>query len=207
MWIKICGITTPDAIEAALAAGVDAVGFVFAPSPRRLTPVEAARLARPARGRVRCIAVTRHPSQSLLDEVLAELDPDVWQSDLEDMQALRTPQSLARLPVLRASRVVPEPLPARVLYEGETSGTGLACDWTGAQAIARRTQLVLAGGLNPLNVAAAIAAVRPFGVDVSSGVEERPGLKSPQKILEFAESARAGFAEQSATRRAEKERQ
>ncbi|HUN76205.1 MAG TPA: phosphoribosylanthranilate isomerase [Steroidobacteraceae bacterium] len=190
MWIKICGMTTPEAIEAALAARVDAVGFVFAASPRQLTPREAARLAKPARGRVRCVAVTRHPAQVLLDEIIAELAPDVWQSDLEDFNALHAPSSLERLPVLRADAAEPRRLPPRALFEGATSGAGVACDWTAARAVARRTQIVLAGGLTALNVAAAIDAVRPFGVDVSSGVEERAGVKSAQRILQFAEAVR-----------------
>jgi phosphoribosylanthranilate isomerase len=192
-WIKICGMTTPEAIEAALAARVDAVGFVFSPSPRQLTPAAAARLAKIARGRVRCVAVTRHPSQELLDEILAELAPDIWQSDLEDAETLRRPDSLAVLPVLRVGRAEPQPLPARVLYEGPTSGAGVTCDWTAAQAVARRTELVLAGGLSSVTVAAAIEAVRPFGIDVSSGVEERPGSKSAEKILQFADAARRAF--------------
>ncbi|HTX23282.1 MAG TPA: phosphoribosylanthranilate isomerase [Steroidobacteraceae bacterium] len=190
MWVKICGITTREAIDAALAARVDAIGFVFSPSPRRLSPAEAARLAKPARGRLRCVAVTRHPSQRLLDDIVAELGPDVWQSDLEDVHALHAPGSLALLPVLRAGRAEPQPLPARLLYEGPASGAGVACDWAAARTVARRTELVLAGGLSASTVAAAIEAVRPFGVDVSSGVEERPGLKSPEKILQFVEAAR-----------------
>lgn len=193
MWIKICGMTTPEAIEAAVAARVDAIGFVFSPSPRRLTPVDAARLASPARGRIPCIAVTQHPSQQWLDEILTTFKPDVWQSDVQDVASLRAPGSLAVLPVLRAGREVPDPLPARVLYEGPRSGTGVACDWSGARALARRCELVLAGGLTVATVGAAIEAVEPFGVDVSSGVEEKPGLKSPAKIARFADAARAAF--------------
>jgi len=199
MWIKICGMTTPEAIEAAVAAQVDAIGFVCAPSARQLTPRAAARLAKPVRGRLTCVAVTRHPSQALLDEILSELSPDLWQSDIEDLAALRTPASLAVLPVLRAGGALPQRLPARVLYEGATSGAGLECDWTAAQAVARRTQLVLAGGLSALSVGAAIEAVRPFGVDVSSGVEERPGVKSAPKILQFAEAARGALGREKAT--------
>jgi phosphoribosylanthranilate isomerase len=190
MWIKICGMTTPEAIEAAVAARVDAVGFVLSASPRQMHPQQAARLAKPVRGRLPCVAVTRHPSQALLDEILSELAPDMWQSDFEDLKALRTPHSLAVLPVLRSGGTEPQPLPPRLLYEGATSGVGVACDWTAARAVARRTQLVLAGGLTALTVGAAIEAVRPFGVDVSSGVEERPGVKSAQKIMQFAEAAR-----------------
>ncbi len=200
MWVKICGMTTPEAVEAALAARVDAVGFVFSPSPRRLSPADAVRLARPARGRAACIAVTQHPSQELLDEIVATFKPDVWQSDAEDLAALRAPQGLPVLPVLRAGQATPERLPARVLYEGARSGTGVACDWTGAIAMARRTELVLAGGLSAETVAAAIETVEPFGVDVSSGVEERSGIKSPKKILQFAEAARAAFRARSGAR-------
>ncbi|HEY8510286.1 MAG TPA: phosphoribosylanthranilate isomerase [Steroidobacteraceae bacterium] len=194
MWIKICGMTTPEAVDAAINAGVDAIGFVFAESPRRLTPSAARELAAPARGRVRCIAVTQHPSQKEIDEVLEVFRPDCLQTDAEDFLTLRLPRELERMPVLRAGRAEPQPLPVRLLYEGPVSGTGLACDWSSAREIARRAQIVLAGGLNAENVAAAISEVRPFGVDVSSGVEERRGVKSPAKIAAFVESARAGFS-------------
>jgi len=194
MWIKICGMTTPEAVVAALEAGVDAVGFVFTASPRRLTPAAAAELARPARGRVRCIAVTRHPDAGLIAEILASFRPDVLQSDLEDLARLALPAQLERLPVLRAGAALPQVLPARALYEGAASGSGVTCDWSEARRLARRIELVLAGGLSAANVGEAIESVRPFGVDVSSGVEARPGLKSPQKIEQFATAARAAFA-------------
>src|SRR4029077_5712071 len=77
MWIKICGMTTPEAVAACLKAQVDAIGFVFAPSPRRLSPQRAHQLAAPARGRVRCVAVTRHPTQADLQEILAVFAPDI----------------------------------------------------------------------------------------------------------------------------------
>jgi phosphoribosylanthranilate isomerase len=193
MWIKICGMTTAEAVEAALAAGVDAIGFVFSRSARQLTAVEADRLARPARGRLPLIAVTQHPSQQLLNEILSQFKPDVWQSDASDLAALRVPAGLSVLPVLRAGSAVPDALPARLLYEGPRSGTGTACDWTSAASIARRADLVLAGGLDAANVAGAVETVRPFGVDVSSGVESSPGMKSPEKIVQFAQVARAAF--------------
>src|SRR5215469_3750917 len=101
MWIKICGMTTPEAIAAALEARVDAVGFVFADSPRQLTLEDAVTLAAPARGRVRCVAVTRHPSQRHLDDILAVFQPDVLQSDAEDLRALCLPKQLELLPVFR----------------------------------------------------------------------------------------------------------
>lgn len=200
MWIKICGMTTPEAIAAALAARVDAIGFVFADSPRQLTLADAAALAAPARGLIRCVAVTRHPSQRYLDDILEAFLPDVLQTDAEDLAVLQLPQQLELLPVFRdwdaaqsAPRVQPGLLPARLLFEGPTSGSGIPCDWTTAQRLARRTQLVLAGGLDADNVATAIAAVHPFGVDVSSGVEERPGVKNPAEVTRFAAAAREAF--------------
>jgi phosphoribosylanthranilate isomerase len=194
MWIKICGMTTPDAIAAALDAGVDAIGFVFAASPRRLTPEAAAQLARPARGRVRCVAVTRHPPQLELDETLRVFRPDVLQTDEIDLAELRLPAGLELLPVVRGGEGTRASLPARLLFEGAESGSGTPGDWSAAQRMARHTELVLAGGLDSGNVADAMTAVRPFGVDVSSGVEARPGVKSPLRIIEFVAAARAAAA-------------
>lgn len=195
MWIKVCGLTTEDAVAAALAAGVDAVGFVFASSVRRVAPDEAARLAAPARGRVACVAVTRHPDPALVAEILDVFAPDVLQTDVDDVAALDLAGRCAVLPVLRSGTVAPAPLPARLLYEGPVSGSGQVADWTAARALARRAELVLAGGLNPGNVGAAIRAVQPFGVDVSSGVESAPGGKSATLIHEFVRAARAAGLE------------
>jgi phosphoribosylanthranilate isomerase len=194
MWIKICGMTSEQAVETCLEQRADAIGFVFAPSVRRLEPLRAAQLAAPARGRVRCVAVTLHPSQALIDQILREFAPDVLQSDLEDLAPLRLPQTLELLPVLRVDTAPPRQLPPRVLFEGARSGTGEATDWSAAGALSVRTQLILAGGLRVDNVAAAIAAVRPFGVDVSSGVEAAPGQKSPHRIVQFIQAARAASA-------------
>jgi phosphoribosylanthranilate isomerase len=191
MWIKICGMTTPQAVAAAVAARVDAIGFVFALSVRHVSSQRAHELAAPARGRARCVAVTRHPSQADLDEILTVFQPDVLQTDVADLQTLRLPAALEVLPVMRAGDAAPRKLPQRILFEGPVSGTGIAADWQAAQALARRTQLVLAGGLRRGNVAAAIAAVRPFGVDVSSGVEARPGVKSSLAIVQFVAAVRA----------------
>jgi phosphoribosylanthranilate isomerase len=191
MWIKVCGMTTAAAVSAALAAGADAIGFVFAESPRRLTPQAAAALAAPVRGRLCCVAVTCHPTQAVLDEIVSTFAPDLLQSDAADFAALRLPAALARLPVLRAGEAAPAALPRRMLFEGPASGTGALSDWDAARSLARRTELVLAGGLNAGNVAAALAAVEPYGVDVSSGVEKEPGVKSPAEISKFVAAVRA----------------
>jgi phosphoribosylanthranilate isomerase len=191
MWIKICGLTTPAAATAAVELKVDAAGFVFAASPRRLSLRQALELARPLRGRTPRVAVMLHPTQAQLDEILEEFDPDVLQSDAADLQALCLPATLQLLPVVREPVTAAASLPARLLFEGAASGSGRTGDWGAARALAQRTELVLAGGLHSGNVAAAIAAVRPFGVDVSSGVEERPGVKSPAAMEDFVRAARA----------------
>jgi phosphoribosylanthranilate isomerase len=198
MWIKVCGMTSEQAVETALHERADAIGFVFAPSVRQLEPARAAQLAVPARGRILCVAVTLHPSQAAIDQILREFSPDILQTDLSDIAQLRLPAQLTVLPVVRAGNslagTVPGMLPPRILFEGPRSGTGMATDLRQAIPLARRTQLILAGGLTPHNVGAAIAAVRPFGVDVSSGVEAAPGQKDPRRIVEFIQAARAAFA-------------
>jgi phosphoribosylanthranilate isomerase len=188
-------MTSSEAVQAALEAGADAIGFVFAPSVRRVEPAAAARLAQPARGRARCVAVMLHPEQEQLDGILRVFAPDVLQTDLADFGRLQLPAGLARLPVLRARGIPGVELPPRLLFEGARSGSGTISDWQQAAALARGCELVLAGGLDARNVGAAIAGVRPFGVDVSSGVEASPGVKSPEKIAEFVRAARAASSE------------
>lgn len=191
MWVKVCGLTTPDAVAAAVDAGVNAVGFVFAESKRKVTAQRAAELARDVPSSIVRVAVMLHPSQAQLDEVWSQFRPDVLQTDLDDLASLQVPTGLQVTPVIRAGRELPTPLPLRLLFEGPVSGTGETTDWSAAAKVAARTQLILAGGLKPENVADAIAAARPFGVDVSSGVEARPGVKDPAKIIEFVRIARA----------------
>lgn len=197
LWIKICGLTTREAVDAAVAARVNAVGFVFAPSRRRVTAQRAVELAREVPATIMRVAVMLHPEQALLDEVWNVFRPDILQSDVEDFARLQVPPELQALPVMRAGSTAPLPLPPRVLFEGAVSGAGTVADWAHAARVARQTQVVLAGGLTPLNVAAAIATVDPFGVDVSSGVEREPGIKDPEKIRAFVAAARAAAQERS----------
>jgi phosphoribosylanthranilate isomerase len=195
MFIKICGITSADAVSAAATAQVDAIGFVFAPSPRQVTPGQAAQLAALAPPGMLRIAVAQHPLQMKVDEICRVLKPDYFQTDVEDLRELRIPAHIKVLPVLRFGRKTPSPLPRRIVFEGPTSGIGELADWGRAAELARQTELILAGGLNAENVAEAIQVVRPFGVDVSSGVELDHGVKDPGKIHEFVRAARAAAAQ------------
>jgi len=189
--IKICGLSRPEDVAAAVRAGADAVGFVFhAGSPRNVTPAAAGALVRGVPVGVLKVAVTLHPAQSLVDAVLHEFRPDVWQTDAADFASLVLPGDVTPWPVLRAGAAIPEALPRRLLFEGAKSGTGEVADWAQAAALAHRAELILGGGLTPDNVAAAVHAVRPWGVDVSSGVESAPGVKDPHKITRFVLAAR-----------------
>jgi len=197
-FVKICGMTDTRAVAAALDAGADAIGFVFAPSVRQVTPRQAVELARPARGRALCVAVTLHPSSELLEVVFEIFRPDVLQTDRNDFARIELPPGVAGWPVLRGAPPDGEENAVspgqRLLFEGPRSGTGRVADWDAARALAARSELILAGGLGPANVAQAIAGVNPFGVDVSSGVEDAPGRKSPALIEEFVSRARGAFA-------------
>lgn len=191
LWIKICGLTTEEAVAAAIEAGADAVGFVFAPSKRQVDAQRAAQLARVVPAGILRVAVMLHPAQSLIDEVWRVFRPDVLQTDAEDLDHLALPEGLDVIPVMRDGGALQSSLPPRLLFEGGVSGIGAAADWNTAAQLAARTQLILAGGLTPANVAAAVAKVRPFGVDVSSGVERQPGVKDTSMIQEFVRAARA----------------
>jgi len=192
LWIKICGLRTADAVEAAAAAGANAVGFVFhEASPRNLALDAARELQRAVPRGIERVAVFLHPSQALVDAVLESVAPDWLQADADDLATLRLPAAQRLLPVLRSGRRMPEALPARCLLESARSGMGERADWSAAARLARATQLVLAGGLHPANVAKAVRDVRPFGVDVSSGVERERGVKDAALIGEFIRAARA----------------
>ena len=190
--VKICGLRKADDVKAAVSAGADAVGFVFAESVRRVSPGEARKLTQYLPKRVRRVAVMRHPSQAEWQDVLDTFSPDVLQTDIDDFESLDVPDSVERWPVIREGwEGIESSLPGVFLYEGVRSGAGQTVDWQRAAEIAKRGRMILAGGLGVDNIATAIRTVRPHGVDVSSGVESRPGRKDPGLIQLFIRAARA----------------
>jgi phosphoribosylanthranilate isomerase len=191
MFVKICGLTNHAGVDAAVVAGADAVGFVFADSPRRVSPDKAARLCENLPGDLVRVAVMRHPSAAEWQAVRERFAPDWLQTDAEDLRALDLPVHCQPLPVYRSGQMTPAKCPARILFEGTRSGSGEVADWREAASIATDTQLILAGGLDAANVAGAIHTVAPWGVDVSSGVEREPAEKDPEKIRLFIARARA----------------
>jgi phosphoribosylanthranilate isomerase len=195
--IKICGLTEPAAVAAAIDAGADALGFVFAPSPRQVSPRQAGMLCRDLPEEMLRVAVMLHPHPDDWKQVRDEFWPDWLQTDAEDFANLDLPPDCKPMPVFRdqmlRSKTLPDTWPPQLVFEGARSGIGQTADWSVAAAIAARTRLLLAGGLNPANVGEAVRQVRPWGVDVSSGVESAPGKKDPGLIEQFISQARAAL--------------
>lgn len=190
--VKICGLRDAGAVEAAVAAGADALGFVFAESVRRISPGEAAALAEGVPREILRVAVMRHPAADLWREVAAVFRPDVLQTDAADFANLSVPAGIVSWPVIRETEDAGDAeLPETYVYEGAASGRGLQVDWERAARLARRGRMILAGGLDCGNVREAIGTVAPFGLDVSSGVESAPGVKDPRLIEAFVRAVRA----------------
>lgn len=185
-FVKICGINDEETGLAAATAGADAVGFVFADSPRQVSPRRAIAISGELPPGILRVAVFRRPDATEIEAVLEEFTPDVVQADAASLTAL---EGFPALPVFRdGEQAVPDG--GRFLYEGPVSGVGQVVDLARAAGVARLGEMVLAGGLRPDNVGRVIATVRPFGVDVSSGVEMAPGIKDPSLIRSFVAAAR-----------------
>ncbi|MEE4185963.1 MAG: phosphoribosylanthranilate isomerase [Gammaproteobacteria bacterium] len=195
MFVKICGLTSAEAVAAAVAAGADALGFVFAESARRLSPERARELTQRLPAHIVRVAVMLRPTAEEWEHVHSVFAPDWLQTEAADFERLTVPAEVGRLPVYRDRQSVDytseaHAWPEHILFEGARSGVGFRPNWTHAAQIARQTCLMLAGGLSPENVREAIIQVHPWGVDVSSGVESSPGHKDPVKIAAFVRAAR-----------------
>jgi phosphoribosylanthranilate isomerase len=192
VFVKICGLRDALCVAAAVDAGADAVGFVFADSVRRASPEEANIASREIPEHVQRVAVMRHPTNDQWQSVLEEFAPDVLQTDAEDFAGLEVPDNIVRWPVIREGCTTKLVAHADVfVYEGKNSGVGETVDWSRAADMAELGRMILAGGLAANNVALAIRAARPWGVDVSSGVESSPGQKDIGLIRQFVSAARA----------------
>lgn len=191
--IKICGMTDIAAVEAAVEAGADAVGFVFAESVRRVSMRHAVEMAEYVPLDTKRIAVMLHPTADEWREVKDVFQPDVLQTDLADFEYLDVPDRIVKWPVLREGAMPDgDVLPELFVYEGRASGSGATVDWQLAAQLAKRGKMILAGGLDVDNVQEAVRQVAPFGVDVSSGVESSPGRKDASKIQAFIDAVRTG---------------
>lgn len=199
--VKICGLTNPDDALAAVAAGADALGFMFYErSPRRVTPVQAAAIIRALPPLVAKVGVFVNPSAEFVRETIVVSGIDTLQFHGEEPAAFCGQFGLKAIKAFRMSDAAA--LPGLLAYAteawlldsfvpGQLGGTGERFNWD--LAIAAKTHgrpIVLAGGLTPDNVAEAVQRVRPFGVDVASGVESAPGQKDPAKVRAFIAAAK-----------------
>lgn len=186
-WIKICGITSKPDAEAAIRAGVSAIGLVMAPSPRRVTLEKALGIAAMARGRVEVVGVFKDAKAVESAHAIVGFDRVQFHGD-----------ALLEIPVSVLRAIHPDALDRGVANEGEATlidgseGKGVTFDWRRVRS--RPGCFVIAGGLTPENVGEAVTAARPFGVDVSSGVESALGRKDPDKMARFVLAVRRADA-------------
>jgi phosphoribosylanthranilate isomerase len=212
--VKICGLKTPDALDAALDAGADLVGFVFfEPSPRHIARYETAReLGERVQGRAGKVALTVDADDLTFEQIVESLKPDMLQlHGKESLQRILTLKRKFGLPVMKAIPVETrsdleairtyERVADRLLFDARApreatrpGGLGTPFDWTLLKDLDPGIQFMLSGGLDAGNVAEALAITRAPGVDVSSGVERAPGEKDPEKIRAFIEAAREAQA-------------
>lgn len=207
---KICGLSTPEGVHAAAEGKAGFIGFMFFPkSPRNVAPEAAARLAAPVRGRgVKIVAVTVDPSDSEVDAIVAALSPELIQLHGHETPARvrevadRSGRGIIKvLSVSEASDVAAasayDGLVEHLMFDAKApkdaerpGGLGAPFDWTLLAGRRFQRPWFLAGGLNPWNVAEAVAATGAPLVDVSSGVERGPGLKDPALITAFLDAVR-----------------
>jgi phosphoribosylanthranilate isomerase len=213
--VKICGLSTPETLDAALKAGADWVGFVHYPKSPRHVDLDLGRdLSAQARGRARRVVLLVDADDEAIAEAVEALDPDLLQ-----LHGHETPERIAAIrkafgrPVVKALGIAEaadlagldayEHAADHLLLDAKPprnanalpGGNGLSFDWRLLVGLDPSLSFMLSGGLNPDNVAEAIRLTGSRAVDVSSGVETRPGLKDPAKIEAFVRAARAAFAD------------
>ena len=201
-WIKICGITREADAERAVEHGANALGFVFWPqSPRYVTPDRAANIRRRLPPELLTVGVFVNQSIDDVTRVAREAGVSTIQLHGDETPAYAAELGNAIWRALSVGHGDEElaswPTDVTILLDTcdpvRRGGTGMTIDWDEAAIVARQRRVVLAGGLTPDNVEEAIERVRPAGVDVSSGVEQSPGVKDVSKMMRFIERARAGF--------------
>lgn len=195
--VKICGITRPEDALAAANAGADAIGLVFyAQSPRAVTIAQAQAILAVLPPFVTSVGLFVNAEAAAVQEVLAAVPLDLLQFHGDE-----SPDYCSRFarPWLKAVRMKPgldlagevarfsaaQGIVVDAWHEQLFGGTGLAFDWSRLSLPGQRTRIILAGGLHPDNVGEAVRQVRPWAVDVSSGVESAPGIKARDRIVQF----------------------
>jgi phosphoribosylanthranilate isomerase len=208
--VKICGLSTPETLDVALAAGADMVGFVFfPPSPRHIGLDVARELGKQAKGRAVKVALSVDADDALLANSIDALQPQILQlHGRETVARIRDIKQKFGLPVMKAIAVEAKAdlaaLPGyaavcdRILFDAKApkdatrpGGLGDVFDWHLLEGLDLKLPFMVSGGLNADNVAEALRVTRAGGVDISSGVESAPGVKDPEMIRTFIRAARA----------------
>ncbi len=198
MFVKICGITNERDALLAVAMGADAVGFVFAPSPRQIAPNVARDIARRLPGEILTIGVFRDEAPKRILEIVNSIG--IRGVQLHGHESPAEAKWLSqRVPFVIQAFAAGDRMLERVdeyevdalMIDSAVPGSGRTFDWSLAEAIPDDRPFILAGGLTPENVADAIGSLMPWGVDVSSGVESSPGNKDALKVMRFINAARA----------------
>ena len=202
LFVKICGVTSEADALLCVSLGADAVGFIFAPSARQVSVQLAGDIAKRLPPEILTVGVFR-------DEAPQRVVEKVQRSGLGGAQlhghesSQETAWVRARLPLVIKAFPAGDRTIGRfaefgadyLLIDGANPGSGEVFDWRLAEGVADPNRLIVSGGLEPLNVAQAVAHLRPYGVDVSTGVESAPGRKDPLKVRDFIVNARAAAKE------------
>lgn len=210
MDIKICGLSTPETVTAALTGGATHVGFIFFPkSPRNVSPDQAGALRAAAHGRAQVVAVTVDADDAALDAIVSSVRPDVLQlHGAETPERVSAVKARYRLPVMKAQSISTTDdlsrarsfaaVADRLLFDAKPpkgaelpGGNGITFDWSLLAALDGSLPYMLSGGLNASNVGDALARVDPSGLDISSGVERAPGIKDVSLIEAFFAAIRS----------------
>lgn len=198
MWVKVCGIQKREDAEAAIRAGAEAVGLVFAPSPRQLCLAQAKELSRSIPTRLFRVGVFVDQRPEEVERIAREVGLDLLQ--LHGTESPSYCGYFSRLPwgLIKAWRMDEGNWERVAEYQGlvgallldSSAGSGKTFPWRQVEKVPWAGKLILAGGLTPGNVAQAIGQARPWGVDATSSLESRPGQKDPEKIAAFVRAAK-----------------
>ena len=202
MFIKICGITNEQDALLAVALGADALGFVFAPSPRQVAPSKVREIVRRLPAEIVTVGVFRDELPKRINDIMQEAH--LQGAQLHGHESLLVTSEVSESVRFSIKAVVAgSPDAARadefvcdaILVDGLSPGSGEVFDWALMNEIPLGLRVILSGGLHPQNVKEGIDRMRPWGVDVSSGVEKSHGLKDPVKMRQFIANARAAARE------------
>jgi phosphoribosylanthranilate isomerase len=200
--IKVCGITSEADAMLAIGLGATAIGFIFAPSPRQMSPQAVERIVeRLPRDEVLTVGVFRNEARSRVTDIVngiglraAQLHGDETPEDARWV-AERVPLLIKAFPAGDPGITrIDEYGAAYVLVDAASPGSGEVFDWRLAEGVADPGRLIVSGGLHEGNVADAISFLRPLGVDAASGLESAPGVKDPRKVRGFVAAARQAAA-------------